>query len=204
MRVLALSPHTDDVEFGAGATLSRLVRDGAEVYSLALSACERSVPEGSPPDVLRGEFAAAMDALGVTDHGVHDFPVRGFPSQRQRVLDLLVEARKQISPDLVLCPALSDTHQDHRVVAEECVRAFRGVTTLGYVLPWNCPTVSVCGWREVFDADVDRKLRALSCYRSQAGRPYATESAVRAHLVTAGLQSGRKYAEPFEVIRWVS
>lgn len=202
MKVLALSPHTDDAEFGCGASLSRLLMEGADVTVVALSACERSVPYGFPADVLRSEFAAAMGILGVSDHRVLDFDVRTFPSVRQGILDTLIGLRDELDPDLVFCPSLADIHQDHHVVAEECVRAFRGTTTLGYVLPWNCPTVDVRAWREVFHRDVQRKIDALTAYKSQASRRYATRESVTSHLVTAGNQAGCLWAEPFEVIRW--
>ena len=204
MRVLALSPHTDDAEFGCGASLSRLLIEGAAVTVVAFSACERSVPAGLPSDTLRAEFAAAMDSMGIADARVLGFDVRTFPAHRQEVLDALISLRDELSPDLVFCPSRSDIHQDHRVVAEESMRAFRGTSTLGYVLPWNCPTVAVAAWRQVFHLDVNRKLAALAAYKSQAARPYATQESVLAHLVSAGSQAGCRWAEPFEVLRWVS
>ena len=203
MTVLCLSPHTDDCELGAGASIARLVREGHEVLLVALSACEASVPTGLPDDTLRGEFEAASRVLGVDGARVLDFPVRSFPQHRQRVLDVLIGLREEFAPDLVLCPSLADTHQDHRVVAEESVRAFRGITTLGYVLAHNCPSVHVSHWRRVEETDVEDKIAALRCYASQAGRPYAREEVVRAALLSAGTQAGYRYAEAFETIRSV-
>ena len=39
-KVLFISPHPDDVELGAGATLAKCVRLGAEVYYIALTNIE--------------------------------------------------------------------------------------------------------------------------------------------------------------------
>lgn len=204
LRILALSPHTDDAEFGAGATIARHVAEGDHVVVVAFSACERSVPEGFSPTALRTEFLNATGVLGVAGAECLAFDVRTMPERRQEVLDEMLRMRREYDPDVVLCPSRSDTHQDHATIAAEAVRAFRGITTLGYVLPWNCPSVNVTTWRRVHFADVTKKVAALKCYASQAGRPYATEEAVWAHVQLAGLQAGMRYAEPFETIRSVT
>ena len=54
-RALVLAPHTDDGEFGCGATIDKLIKSGVEVYYIAFSYCEESVPEGFAPDVLKHE-----------------------------------------------------------------------------------------------------------------------------------------------------
>ena len=45
-KVLVLAPHTDDGELGAGGFISKLIEDGADVYYMAFSTAEESVPEG--------------------------------------------------------------------------------------------------------------------------------------------------------------
>lgn len=202
MRVLAISPHADDAEFGAGATIARLVREGHEVRSFAFSDAR---PEfGVDTDDSRAahvEYAAAAEVLGIkAECGC--YPRRILGVYRQRVLDELIRLRDGV--DLVLAPSRFDTHQDHAVVAQEVVRAFRRATVLGYVLPWNCPTVAKNAWREVSEDDAARKIEAIACYTSQAGKPYARPEAIRAGLVTAGLQAGVPLAEAFEVIRWLA
>ena len=39
-RVLALGAHTDDIELGCGAFLSRLAREGADIAVMAFSRAE--------------------------------------------------------------------------------------------------------------------------------------------------------------------
>ena len=57
--VLVLAPHTDDGEFGCGATLARLVDGGTEVRYVAFSIATRSLPDGFPPDALAREVREA-------------------------------------------------------------------------------------------------------------------------------------------------
>ena len=195
-RILALSPHTDDAEFGAGASIARWVREGHSVEIHAFSDCGLKK--------LSAEFLRAQKAMGLPCDGrVGKLKVRHFPEVRQYILDWMISQRGAGHFDLVLCPSRADTHQDHQVIAAEAVRAFKGTTTLGYVLPWNTPTVSVSTWVPVTRADVERKIAALKCYKSQAHRPYATEDAVWAHARLGGLQAGCEFAEPFETIRSV-
>ena len=203
--VLVLAPHTDDGEFGAGGTLARFVREGRAVHYCAFSAAEKSVPPEFPGDVLRGELLEATARLGIPAEGVRclDFEVRDFPRDRQRILDAMIRLRDELKPDLVLLPSSHDTHQDHRTVHEEGIRAFKSVSMLGYEVPWNNLSFDTTSFVILQEADVARKVEALRCYRSQAGRPYANEEFVRSLARTRGTQIGARWAEAFEVLRLV-
>lgn len=129
-RVLVLSPHTDDGEFGAGGLIHRLVKSGATVYYTAFSGCEESVPEGFPKDVLRKEVFQATGILGIPHENttVMNYRVRRFSETRQDILEDMVSMRVKLTPDLVLLPALGDLHQDHSIIATEGTRAFKFIT----------------------------------------------------------------------------
>lgn len=45
-KVLALNPHPDDGELGAGGTIAKFVEEGKDVYYIAFSTCEISIPNG--------------------------------------------------------------------------------------------------------------------------------------------------------------
>ena len=124
---MRFAPHTDDGEFGAGGTLARFVREGREVHYVAFSAAEKSVPAEFPTDVLRKELLNATAKLGIPKKRVRclDFEVRDFPRDRQRLLDAMIQIRDEVKPDLVLLPSSHDTHQDHRTVHDEGIRAFK-------------------------------------------------------------------------------
>ncbi|HKJ66809.1 MAG TPA: PIG-L family deacetylase, partial [bacterium] len=105
-----MSPHTDDIEFGCGGTLARLIEQGAKVHTAVFSLCEESVPEGYPRDVLFHEMLAAAEVLGLPDGNrtVFRFPVRRFPEHRQEILEELVALKENLDPDLVFTPATTD------------------------------------------------------------------------------------------------
>lgn len=204
-RVLVLAPHTDDGEFGCGGTIARLVREGCEVYYVAFSAAEKSVPPGYPNDVLRSEVRAATRELGLPpDHLIlFDYEVRDFPLHRQSILEDMVRLQRQFDPDAAFVPSSHDTHQDHQVIAAEGFRAFKRTTILGYECPWNNLMFSTNAFFFLKPEDLERKLAALACYESQASRTYADPEFVRSLARTRGVQIGHPYAEAFEAIRWV-
>ena len=45
-KILVLALHTDDGEFGCGATIHRAIREGTHFKYVAFSTAEESVPEG--------------------------------------------------------------------------------------------------------------------------------------------------------------
>ena len=204
-RVLVLAPHTDDGEFGCGGTIARFLRQGSDVHYVAFSAAENSVPAGLPRDILRKEVAEATAVLGIPAPNLRclSFTVREFPRDRQPILEAMIELRKEIDPDLVLLPSSHDTHQDHRTIHEEGVRAFKHVTMLGYEVPWNNLSFETTTFLFLEEEDVKRKLDALRCYKSQKDRPYANEEFIRSLARTRGTQIGARYAEAFQAIRWV-
>ena len=204
-KILVLSPHTDDGELGCGGSIAKLVEEGKEVYYVALSACEKSVPEGYPPDILKKEVKKAIRVLGIENSNLllFDFEVREFPLLRQKILDTLIEIREEISPDTVFTPSSFDTHQDHRVTREETLRAFKKCTILGYEQPWNNITFDTTAFIRLEERHIIKKVEALNCYESQKDRAYLNEEFIRSLARTRGVQINSDYAEAFEVIRWI-
>jgi len=48
-----------------------------------------------------------------------------------------------------------------------------------------------------------KKVEALKCYESQKDRLYLSEEFIRSLAQTRGVQIDAKYAEAFEIIRWI-
>jgi len=201
--VLALSPHTDDMEFGCSATLHRLLQQGASIHTAVFSLCEESVPDGLAKDVLLTEMQAAAEALGIPSKNVHVFryPVRRFTEHRQDILEDMVTLRKNISPDLVFTPTTKDVHQDHQVISRESVRAFRYQSMLGYELPWNNLTFDAQAVIEISEENLTKKFAAVACYKSQSFRHYFNPELFRSQATLRGLQNKSALSEAFEVIR---
>lgn len=204
-KVLVLSPHTDDGEFGCGGSIAKLISQGQEVFYVAFSAAEKSVPEGFPPDILRKEVVEATGVLGINNHNliIFNFSVRDFPSVRQLILEEMIKIKNTINPEIVFLPSTNDTHQDHKTISEEGFRAFKNITMLGYEVPWNNLTFTTNCFITLEEQYLKKKIDALKCYKSQYDRNYASEDFIRSLARTRGTQVGVRYSEAFEVIRWV-
>ncbi len=203
--ILILAPHTDDGEFGCGGTIARYAAHGARAIYAAFSAAEQSVLPHLPRDILRTEVRSATAALGVLDEDclVYDFEVRRFPELRQQILDRMIELSRQYNPDIVFLPSANDTHQDHQTIAQEGFRAFKRTTMLGYEVPWNNLDFRTSCFVDINEEHLDTKIRAINMYQSQQHRLYANAEYIRSLALTRGMQIGKRYAETFEVVRWV-
>jgi LmbE family N-acetylglucosaminyl deacetylase len=202
-KFLVLAPHTDDGEFGCGGTIARLLEDGVEGHYISFSICEESVPEGFPKDILQTELEAATEILGIKQENVHSlrYPVRKFNYQRQEILEDIVKFRKLINPDVVFIPSINDIHQDHKVIAEEGIRAFKNSTILSYELLWNIISFNHTCFIELTEEHLEIKTRAIQAYESQMKRKYSSSEFIKSQAIVRGVQSGCDLAEVFEVVR---
>lgn len=202
-KVLVMAPHTDDMEFGCGGTVARLLEEGHEVYCAAFSACRQSVLKEFPEDILITEIKDSSIKLGLPAANLilFDYEVRTFNFQRQAILDDILKLKATIKPDLVFIPSLNDIHQDHYTIAHESFRAFKFSTLLCYELPWNNLSFTTSCFYILSEAHLQKKIDAVACYRSQAHRQYANAGFIKSLATVRGVQIGREYAECFEIIR---
>ena len=194
-KVLALSPHTDDVELGAGGSIAKLVEKGCQVNMFVFSWCDN---EQNIEAVKK-----ASKILGISNLKICDFERRRFPYQRQEILQILYDYNLENEVDLVLTPATTDLHQDHAVATIEAMRAFKHSTVLGYEIPWNNIQMTTNSFIPLEERHVKKKIKALQCYHTQKDKYYFTEDYFRSILKTRGMQIQTKYAEAFEVIKFV-
>lgn len=204
-KILALSAHTDDMEFGSGASLHRFLNQGCEIYSAVFSICEESVPKEYSKDILQTEMYKSAEKLGIKGQNiiVYKYPVRKFLLYRQDILENMIGLLKNINPDLIFTHSTFDIHQDHQVISQESVRAFRYKTLLGYELPWNNISFSTDALIEVQKTNINAKAQALACYESQSFRHYSKEDFILSQAKIRGVQGKTEYAEAFEVIRLI-
>lgn len=205
MRMLVLAPHTDDGEIGCGGTISKYVDEGADVFYAAFSTARTSVRPEFPESILEAEVREATAILGINEDRlrIYDFPVREFPQHRQAILQQMIELREEINPEIIFVPSLNDIHQDHQVVAQEGLRAFKRHTLLGYEEPWNNIVFETRCFIPLREEHVERKIAALQCYRSQGHRTYLDAEFIRSLAKIRGTQIEGGYAEAFEVLRWI-
>ncbi|QYZ79821.1 PIG-L family deacetylase [Methanofollis formosanus] len=208
MKVLVLSPHTDDAELGCGGTIIKLLEDGHEIFWVVFSTAEDSLPEGLPKNTLKTEYFNVIRDLALKEENckVFDFKVRNLHRYRQEILEDLVRTRNHYNPEIVIGPSLNDLHQDHQVVAHEMVRAFKTTSSIiCYELPWNHVTFNTQCFSKLNNDHIERKCKILKNYQSQfvKGKSYFSKEFIYGLAKTRGIQCNSEYAEAFEVVRWM-
>jgi LmbE family N-acetylglucosaminyl deacetylase len=222
-RVLVVTAHPDDSEFGAGGTVAKFVKEGREVaYCIVTNGNKGSSDRTMTPERLAGiraeEQRNAARVLGVERVAFLGYPDGEVEDTRDLRRDVSREIRR-FRPDLVVCQNpnrtynLGASHRDHRTVGGvvlDCVyplaRDHLAFPELMpefephkvreiYVMQWNEPHI-VNDISEV----IDLKLKALACHASQFKDFAAVEARVRERNKELGAARGYAYAEMFDRI----
>ena len=176
--------------------MARLVEAKIDVRYVAFSIATKSLPSGFPPDTLAREVRAATAEIGIPEGNLIVPGLRGarLSDHRQAILELLIALWEEWPPDAVFMPSLRDIHQDHQVVAQEGLRAFKRTTVLGYEIPWNNFNFDHQAYVGLEERHVERKVAALAHYASQQHRNYANPEYIRNLARTHGINVNRDFA----------
>jgi LmbE family N-acetylglucosaminyl deacetylase len=205
-KILILAPHTDDGELGCGGSIAKFCAEGKEVFYAAFCLCSKSLPAHLPPDTLELECKKATSVLGIplSNLILFNYEVRELPASRQKILEELLQLKKQINPDMVFFPAAPDIHQDHQVIHQEGMRAFKNVTFAGYELPWNNYSFHTNFFIRLTETELNKKIESLKSYHSQSHRNYMQEDFIRSLAKVRGVQCNSEYAEAFEIYKCIA
>jgi LmbE family N-acetylglucosaminyl deacetylase len=229
-RVLVVTAHPDDVDFGAGGTVAGWTAAGVEVaYCICTSGDAGGfddTPRHEMAPLREAEQRAAAAAVGVTD-------VR-FLGHRDGCVTPTIELRRDISreirrfrPGRVLTQSpeiwwrrIHAAHPDHRAVGEAALAAVypdaRNPFAHPELLadedlePWSVSELWLMAAPEerlnhvvdITDA-VERKLAALRAHRSQTGHMTDLEQRIRSQGDAWARRfglSGGRFAEVFQIV----
>ena len=222
-RVMLITAHPDDSEFGAGGTVARLARDGREItYVIATNGNKGSSDRTMTPERLAAirmeEQRQAARVLGVARVEFLGYPDGELEDTRDLRRDITREIRRW-RPDLVITMNphrtynLYASHRDHRIVAGvalDCVYPLaRDHMSFPELMPdfephkvreihlmqWDTPHLVV----DITDV-MDLKLKAIACHVSQVGDFAGVEARVRERNAEIGRASGHGYAEAYDRI----
>jgi len=199
-RVLFLGAHPDDIEIGCGALIHNIVNK-TEILCVTLSDNQKN------PDLLKvkNEHLRSMNVLGVPEEKVvfGPFTTRIFHDSRQDILEYFLKLRKEFKPDLIFTHSKQDVHQDHNTMTDEALRAFRGITVLGFDVVRSSYGFFPHFLIEVTEEDVNKKIEALSQYDTYKDRYYFNTELTRSIMVRHGALAERPFAEGFDILRIV-
>lgn len=222
MSILVVAAHPDDEVLGSGGTISRWAREGEEVSVHIFGEGGTSRNERVRGDDRLGLEHDALEAnriLGASKVVFHALPDNRFDSVA--LLEIVHEVEKAIreeSPRKILTHSVSDLNVDHRTLAQAVITATRPLSSNLVAEVFSFEVLSATEWSfgvfgsynpnfyvELSEQDLERKVSALECYKSEIRRaPHPRSSdVVRALAKLRGSTVGVTYAESFEVIRQV-
>lgn len=228
-RILVVTAHPDDVDFGAAGTVAGWTDDGIEVAYCVVTDGDAG---GHDPSVSRADMVVLRRAEQVAAAkcvGVEDVRFLGYPDGRvEPTLQLrrdIARVIRQVRPDRLACPSpernyerIPVSHPDHRAVGSAAIDAVYPDARNPFAFPelaaegldaWTVPEVWVFGSPAPSHfVDVTqtfgRKLAALRAHESQTAHMDDLEEFMRARLARtatqAGLPEGR-LAEAFQILR---
>lgn len=199
-KILVLGAHPDDFEIGCGGTLIKYMSHidiNVAVFSDRMDTGEKRNLQ---------ELSDANKVLNIPKNCVRvfDIPTRIFHDYRSKIRNYLFILKEEINPDLVLCPAINDIHQDHFVLAEEAIRIFREKSIFGYEVVRSSYKFHANLHVSLTQQMVTKKIEAVQCYKSQfsttkSGAYYFNENVLKGLMFARGGQFGIEFAEGFEI-----
>lgn len=207
MNILAIGAHYDDIELGCGGALARHVAQGDRViaYVATLSGFNSAAQDVvRSNDVALHEGKAAMDILGIElKPGTFNTLELEF-SEPLNVEILRIVEKEKIQQ--VYTHWIGDIHLDHAALSRASLHSCRHVPRmLMYRSNWYHTTSDFHG---NFYVDItqhwEKKELAIRAHASEMERTgHKWIEFFRNEATNAGQRIGVKYAEVFEVVKWL-
>jgi LmbE family N-acetylglucosaminyl deacetylase len=228
-RILVITAHPDDVDFGIAGTVALWTGAGIEVVYCVVTDGEAGGRDQAMPRAEMAQLRRAEQAAAAKQVGVSELRFLGYPDGRvEATLGLrrdLARVIRQVRPDRVVCPTpernyvrLAPSHPDHRAVGSAALDAvypdarnpfaFPELLAGEGLEPWTVREVWLTGG-PVLNHYVDvtqtfpLKVAALRAHESQTAHMQDLPELLRGWLARnaeqGGLEQGR-LAEAFCVI----
>lgn len=207
MNILAIGAHFDDIELGCGGTLAKHVALGDRVWGYVATVSgftshNKTVIRSN--ETARREGKAAMEILGVKLI-CGDFETLAVEFTEELNIQILKIVEEQ-KIEKIYTHWVGDIHHDHQAVARASLHACRRVPRmLMYRSNWYHSNLE---FRGNFYVDIseylERKMEAIKAHASELERVgWKWISFFRNEAENAGQRIGVKYAEVFEIVKWL-
>jgi LmbE family N-acetylglucosaminyl deacetylase len=223
LRVLVISAHPDDVDFGCGGTLARWAKEGAEIFYTICTSGDKGTDD---PTICNHTLAllreqeqrAAAKVVGAKEVVF----LRKTDGELQYSLEFrgeMVRVIRHYRPDILFTHDPANRafdnqyifHSDHRVVGELVFDAAypaalnrnyypgqlaEGLSPHAVSEMYFFATAQPDTWVDI-EPTLKRKIKALRCHASQLKDPERMEEMVRTWFAAWGREKGFGYAERF-------
>lgn len=208
MNILAIGAHFDDVELGCGGALAMHAAQGDQVYVFVATDSGFSNQYNQPVRSNKSALDEARNAMVIL--GVKELICGNFKTLEVEFIDALnIEILKIVQEkkiDQVYAHWTGDIHHDHQAVAKASLHSCRHAQRLlMYRSNWYHSTLE---FRGNFYVDITRywgvKEKAIYAHVTEVDRTGEKWiNFFKNEAENAGQRIGVKYAEVFEVVKWL-
>jgi LmbE family N-acetylglucosaminyl deacetylase len=223
LRVLVISAHPDDVDFGCGGTLATWAQEGAEIVYTICTSGEKGTDDPAMTRLALARTREKEQRAAAAVIGAREVIFLRKPDgELQYSLEFrgeLVRVIRQYQPDILFTHDPANRafdnqylfHADHRVVGELAFDAaypaalnrnfFPGHLAEGFAPHavselYFFATAQPDTWVDI-EPTLALKIKALRCHTSQIKNPKVMEELVRRWFGAWGRERGLAYAERF-------
>lgn len=220
-KILVVAAHPDDEVLGSGATVSRLVKEGREAYTLILG--EGITSRDEKRDIkkrfgeikeLKEQIQKANEIIGIKKVFIEKFPDNRFDTVSfLDIVKTIEKVKNKIKPDVIFTHYENDLNIDHQItykavliatrpVVDETVKEIYSFEILSST-EWNYPlTFSPNVYFDISET-IKIKQKAMSEYKSELRdypHPRSLEG-IKNNAKLWGVKVGLDYAEAFKCVR---
>lgn len=220
-KILIVAAHPDDEVLGCFGTVSRLIKEGYEAYTLILgegktSRDEKRVVENKKDEIeiLNSEIKRANDTIGIKKTFIYNFADNRFDSvDLLDIVKVISKVKEEIKPDVIFTHYENDLNIDHQITYKAVIIATRPMQNESVKEIYSFEVLSSTEWNyplsfspdTFFDIEdtLDLKISAMKEYKSELctyPHPRSIEG-IELNAQYQGMRVGKKYVEAFKSVR---
>jgi len=217
--ILIVAAHPDDEVLGCGGTISRLINEGYEVFTIILgegitSRNYSSKLKKKELQELKNQMYKANKILGVRK--VFNFNLKDNQLDTIPLLEIVKKIEKiknEIKPEIIFTHYKNDLNIDHKITYDAVITATRPVidepvkTIYSFEIlsstEWNYPLSFSPNFFFDITKTISKKIEAMKIYKSEIRdfpHPRSLEG-IKLNAKMWGLKAGLKFAEAFQLVR---
>ncbi|EAI5931822.1 PIG-L family deacetylase [Campylobacter coli] len=219
-KILIIAAHPDDEVLGCFGTVSKLIKEGNEAYTLILGegktsrVFNRNDIKNEEFENLENEALKANQSIGIKELFREKFPDNRFDSVP--LLDIVKSietVKNKLKPDIIFTHFYNDLNIDHQITYKAVLTATRPMSSESVKEIYSFEVLSSTEWNfpTLFSPDVfidigqtlEYKINAMKFYNSELcnfPHPRSIEG-IELAAKMQGLKVGLKNAEAFKLVR---
>lgn len=220
-KILIIAAHPDDEVLGCFGTVSRLIKEGYEAYTLILGEGKTSRDEirsnnnkKDEIEELNIEIQKANKTIGIKKVFIESFPDNRFDSvDLLDIIKVITKVKEEVNPDIIFTHYENDLNIDHqltykavitatRPMKDECVKEIYSFEILSSS-EWNYPLSFSPDTFFDISTTIDLKIKAMKEYKSELceyPHPRSLEG-IKLNSRYHGMRVGKNNIEAFKTIR---